>query len=343
MARKIGIVCLGICHTFVKSNADDSDVQNLVPRKPQQGCEKYNSIYHRLSFADRREKCIADSASAACHFSGWSMSGKCESLPLRDSETTAPKNSIDNADKTPLSPLPASSASSPLPSDSASFPTSNSVATTSTTVIDKKVLESAPISSSHADRQTQPELSPTSTTSTSTDSDSDTEMIDTDVENQARKMLQAHVAISAVDSLRSTEAHDMAQEEAFALVMQLLTDPVYPAKVGEFLQYLFAFESVLAPTRDLIHWSLHQHETTEAMQLLCNGQRNYWLRAREGKRYTHMHLVSLVSWWLSDEEVRKETVVPLLTYYVTDRDMVVDVVKASVVDALKEKQTKVMM
>jgi hypothetical protein len=93
--------------------------------------------------------------------------------------------------------------------------------------------------------------------------------------------VNTQLSSAAVDSMKDSQ--EIANDLARSLVMEVLHGKNNTRKLGELLQYTFAYETVLAPTRDLIYWSLATPEVVNNTLWLCKYQRDYWLKD-EGMR-----------------------------------------------------------
>ena len=96
--------------------------------------------------------------------------------------------------------------------------------------------------------------------------------LDTDL---MKHLVQDTLTSSAVDSLR--ESQQLANSIAKSLVLEVLTRTENRGKLGELLQYTFAADTVLTPTRELLYWSLELEHTFKNIVWQVQWHRNYWL------------------------------------------------------------------
>jgi hypothetical protein len=153
----------------------------------------------------------------------------------------------------------------------------------------------------------------------------------------AKQIVVETAVDSAVESLKDSQ--QLANEIAKELILQLLKTKENQGKLGQFLEYIFAYETVLSPTRELVYWSLAGRDCTTNLTILSKRQRDYWLakppraltfdyhlltNTRDyqvsqsmigaGRPYTEANLLWLADWWLRDKESRETTVKPLLDW-----------------------------
>lgn len=145
-------------------------------------------------------------------------------------------------------------------------------------------------------------------------------------------LLNEQISSSAVETLRDSKL--VAQQLAKTIVMDALADAHNQGKFGEFLQYAFAYESILYPTRWLVHWSIHTDNSVANSRVFLKEQLLHWLQDTDRTYGPQKQLVDLCDWWLREERSRVEAVDPLLVWTLRQKDSVKDPLAATVCAAL---------
>ncbi len=123
-------------------------------------------------------------------------------------------------------------------------------------------------------------------------------------------------------------------------MIALLDDNNNPSKFGELLQYMFAYETVVGPTRDLVYWSLNSSDSYRGAKWLATTQRDYWLEG-EGQPYTKHNLVELCEWWLLHPVTRTGTLQPYLEWTIESDDISLHPISTALTTFASSKQAKV--
>jgi hypothetical protein len=148
--------------------------------------------------------------------------------------------------------------------------------------------------------------------------------------NQIKDLLNEQISSTAVDSLRDSQ--QVANEMAKTIIYDVLKDKDTKGKFGELLQFLFAYESVLHPTRWLVYWSLNLDSTMNSIEYQTKWQIDYWAKLDPTLSLKSSLLDSSI-YWLKTSEARKYHIDPLLMWTLQQKT-VVDPVAGIVVDAL---------
>ena len=90
-----------------------------------------------------------------------------------------------------------------------------------------------------------------------------------------RNLVHDTITSQAVDELKRSQ--QMANDLAKSLILEVLKRKENRGKLGELLQYTFAADTVLTPTRELIYWSLELEQTFKNIVWQVQWHRNYWL------------------------------------------------------------------
>jgi hypothetical protein len=117
-------------------------------------------------------------------------------------------------------------------------------------------------------------------------------------------LINDRIASSAVDQLRDSEM--LAQKLAKEVVFDLLNDRHSPERLGTLLKYVFSYESLLQPARDLLYWSLHLPQSYGSI---------YWMSKQSIQQmgqYEKQALASISQQWLLRPETRIHIITPLL-------------------------------
>lgn len=135
----------------------------------------------------------------------------------------------------------------------------------------------------------------------------------------AATTVNEHIQNAAVDSIR--DSHNFLREVARNIVVTALNDPQAAVKLGETLKTIVGYErEMLAPTRDLILWSLRLETTIDYTNALSKLQSRYWTMDPVGREYTLAMLASLAKWWIKVEDHRKGYIHPLIDWCLLSKD-----------------------
>lgn len=156
-----------------------------------------------------------------------------------------------------------------------------------------------------------------------------------------QQLVNEQLKSSASDTLK--ESRDDAEKLAKSLILDASNKPEYRHEFGRVLEYIFSFESVQKPTRDLVWWSVKSPMSMHEIEGQALWWRRYFLNSTfppishrgspgEGFTYTEEQLTTLLAWWLSTPHA-KSVVNPLLIWTLREK-VVVDSVVQIVIDAL---------
>eukprot|EP01039_Chlorochromonas_danica_P008286 gene8286-9136_t len=125
-------------------------------------------------------------------------------------------------------------------------------------------------------------------------------------------LINDQLATTAVDQLRDSQvaAHELAKN----LVIDMLRDKDSPKKLGTLLQYVFKYESLLQPTRDLLYWSLRLPTTYSPIYSQLKYTFNYAESAQQEQ------LAALSKSWLLDPQTKREIIIPLFKWNLEDEE-----------------------
>jgi len=145
-------------------------------------------------------------------------------------------------------------------------------------------------------------------------------------------LVNEQINAAAVDSIRDSQ--DIANEMAKKLILDALSDEKNTAELGKLLQYIFAANSVLVPTRELIYWSIMLPNAMESSLFQARSQRNYWLENKEGRALSRDQLVFIIDWWLRETTSKDLVVKPLLDWTLQQKLITIDPLCNLVVESL---------
>lgn len=148
--------------------------------------------------------------------------------------------------------------------------------------------------------------------------------------SQIKDILNEQISSTAVDSLRDSQL--VANEMAKTIIYDVLREKETKGKFGELLQFLFAYESVLHPTRWLVYWSLNLDTTLDSVVYQTKWQINYWAK-QDPTAFLSSSLLDSSIYWLKSIEARKHHIDPLLLWTLKQKE-IADPVAGIVVDAL---------
>jgi hypothetical protein len=292
----IYLFIIGNCK-YNQSHCDNNTTSNNEDSVSD--CSKYNSIFQRFSWAERRNRCNSD---VNCKFIGSRFTGYCES---NKKEINGEISNITDELKVDLKII------STYEVKENKVDINNDVESkNSSSVIESAYKSDLDLqkSSSYAELISNP-------------SSQNNQRLPIKV--YIGEQINEQITNSAVDSIRDSQ--QQVQELAKSVVLEILTNPTNQSSLGLLLNDMFLYESILAPTRDLIYWSLTFDETIYNSRWQLEWQMHYWLRDNEpiGYRiYTKDNIVSMCAWWLTHTESRTATVVPFLGWYYGDKEIV---------------------
>ena len=156
-----------------------------------------------------------------------------------------------------------------------------------------------------------------------------------------QQLVNEQLKSSASDTLK--ESRDDAEKLAKSLILDACNKTEYRHEFGRVLEYIFSFESVQNPTRDLVWWSVKSPMSMNEIEGQALWWRRYFLSSTfpaisqrgspgEGFNYTKEQLTTLLAWWLPTPHA-KSIVNPLLIWTLREK-VVVDSVVQIVNDAL---------
>jgi hypothetical protein len=151
-------------------------------------------------------------------------------------------------------------------------------------------------------------------------------------------IINQQLTSSAVDQLKDSQ--EIANYFAKSLILEYFQAPESPGQLGEFLQSLFSYDSIITPTRELIYWSLLQSDTRNNINILTKKQLQYWLK-EEGVDYTHKITVDFFDWWLRHPLTCSDTIMPLVTWSLTQQDLAVKPSSVLLTSVIRSKPVKV--
>lgn len=266
-------------------------------------CSKYNTLFQRLSWAERRNRCNSD---VNCKFIGRRFTGYCESNNITKKENNEEISNIEDEIKNDLKIINTYEVKENKVDNNNDIERKTSLSS----IIESTNKLNSNLKKSPSYAELIPNLSP---------------------QNKQRlpikvyigEQINEQITNSAVDSLRDSQQH--VQEVAKSVVLEILTNPNNQSSLGLLLNDMFLYESILAHTRNLIYWSLTFDETIYNSKWQLEWQIHYWLRDNEplGARiYTKDNIVSMSAWWLTHPESRSGTIVPFLDWYYGDKEIV---------------------
>lgn len=129
-------------------------------------------------------------------------------------------------------------------------------------------------------------------------------------------LLNAQLTSTAVDSLKDSE--QMIHLLAENLIVEALKDKSTPKMFGEFMKYIFAYESTLSATRDLLYWALKTPDCYRSIEFLSAWQlKNYF------NTYAPGQLSVAAQAWVVSVPSRRTVICPLLTWTLRQQEFVV--------------------
>lgn len=258
----------------------------------KKSCSKYNSIPERLSWADRKQRC----ASAGCEFKGTSaIMGSCELSIDQLNQILREEMKVIMSQRDQSTTLNSSEQND----NNANINTSETPFSTSST---------------------------TSSTSSATANEQSTQKYNQikdfdSIKSNIQELIHDQITSSAVDQIKDTikDSHIILQQEAKALVLDMLTQPQHPNLFGQILQSIFINENVLSPTREYLYWTLSLPHTINNTNAIAKYQLLYWLNDQEGKVYTDKLLIDFLEWWVCHPLTSPELVVPLISWSLSQK------------------------
>lgn len=177
-----------------------------------------------------------------------------------------------------------------------------------------------------------------------------------EVTTPLRVLVHETLSSSAVDTIRDSQ--QLANELAKVVVLEVLGRKENQNKLGLFLQYIFASDTVLSPSRELIFWSLAFPETFSNLIYCAKWHRNYWIGrsslncwhfddnqitnnnhawdlGQHGDReHIQAAVVKLTAQWLDDPTSRTEVATPLLDWTLQQQEFVISPLAVVIAEAI---------
>ena len=247
---------------------EDPDVSIISP------CDQYNYLTEIYAWPQRRKRCNGESG---CKFEGRSVTGTCRLMTTDEMNEAEQKNEQGNNVGVVIMTTGAS--------DDATTNANGSTITESTK----------------------------SSSGAGGGGDTDTHDIDWDdavlrrypqsgdgaQTPGLRNLVHDTITSQAVDELK--RSHQMANDLAKSLILEVLGRKENRGKLGELLQYTFAADTVLTPTRELIYWSLELEQTFKNIVWQVQWHRNYWLGLSSFDGYQSDVALSIIRGGLESE------------------------------------------
>lgn len=274
---RIGWILFATIGTFRVKSALQAPAQS-DDSKPDE-CRKYNQLFNQLKGFSNKEAC---NNNRGCLYHGFPVVGSCESKGDR----TLPKTAENRHDKT--------TKSNHRDISHEEF---------SRSVRDKDLLDSNQVERvvDSVKRKIYAEI------------------VGEDNVSKDMRPIKILVDVTLVppilDSLK--DSHGLASALSKEIIENILHSPESPPKLGEWLQYIFAYESVRSPTRWLIYWSLSRRDTISLSTSLLKIQMRYWC-VQDGAPTTRSLLLNLTQGWLKYPATQKDLIVPLIEWTVRD-------------------------
>jgi hypothetical protein len=132
---------------------------------------------------------------------------------------------------------------------------------------------------------------------------------------------------SALGSIK--DSHAIATSLGKDIVINILDESESRGKLGEWLQYIFSYESVRGPTRNLIYWSLSQEDMIYTSSTFLRLQMAYWLSKH--MKHSKEQLLLITDNFLKSKQHQSEVILPLLKW-----TFQFEVVQAPIANAIVE-------
>lgn len=148
-------------------------------------------------------------------------------------------------------------------------------------------------------------------------------------------LLHEQLTSSAIDSLR--DSHAIANDLAKKLSLDILKEPETLGKFGQLLGYIFAYESVLYPTRLLIYWSIGTDVAFKNAIIQTKWQIGRWQRTVGPNQVNY-----LVRNLLQNDDIKKLSIKPLIKM-VFEIEAVKQPLTNIIVDVLPHAQVEILL
>lgn len=312
-------------------------------------CELYNSIFNRLSFAERRDRCLSVSG---CRFDGSNIAGTCLSDSSEPTENFKDILSmIDQHQETKQ--VLASMASSAPPidmqkspsisnSDSQSESTSESASKVHIGKSDSKTeseeLKGRKVYDEDGDEEHyQNETEEFAPEINLDDIPGYFERLESSASKRIHVMINEQIAAQASGQLKNSK--EILYDTVKSSILDSLHEKSNAKEFGDILGTILRYDQVQLSTRDLIYWSLATKDVIENMNWLCKQNIQYWI-VGEGKEYSRRNMASLISWWLTHPETPSTVLKPQLDWYFAQPDTL-QILTSTLADTLKSPKTQV--
>lgn len=125
-------------------------------------------------------------------------------------------------------------------------------------------------------------------------------------------LIHDQIVSTAADSIRDSET--VVNQLSKALILDFLTSPTSPEKFGTLLRYVFGYEYLVQPSRELIYWSLRNEHTSNYISKTCKNGATQWIYSQSGPLIStnlrswmqgngYTNISEIVRWGLQQEDI----------------------------------------
>lgn len=307
----------------LKSRCDDTQQNKNENKLINEKCELYNSIFQRLSFAERSNRCAAE---VGCRFDGGSVTGSCVSIIENDQSNDSNTNQT-NENKL-STPILNEQSSNTIPSDSKKNTTSDANIKLSEELCAQEGNEGEIFSIDPEDFTSEVDIK---------DLPGYLEILESTASKKIHGIINEQIAAQASGQLNSSK------EILFDTVKSNILEAFYikenPKLFGEFLGTILGYDQVKDNTRSLIYWSLATNEVLKGTKLISKQNIQYYVIG-DAKEYSRRQMAELLSWWLKHPETPSTVLKPQLDWFVAQPSTIEDF-SSALTSTLKSPTTQV--
>ena len=316
-------------------------------------CEKYNTLYQRLSWHGRKKRCNNDTSNI-CEFQGSSSFGHCVITSNNKNSAENNKNKIIKPEEQIKKEVNITNSDHTVVVQNKSNDTSSSNQPNIPINQKNQVSDNNPVAINN-NKQNPPsqELNSLSQYSNTEARKilQDAMKIDAQINDKLQHLIKIESSIenklqTIINDQLSTSikgAANLAKLEAKEMILSTLQTPENIHKFGHFLHNILGYDSVINSTTELIYWSLFLPSTyNNTLVLLKYNVIDYWLNDIPlGRPYTHQLMIEWIEWWIQDPVTYTDVIAPLIYWTLVEKEMTEIPLKQTLIQAMQSPQIKV--
>ena len=331
MLKPLRLISAGICSSYGVSKfisrceKEDDQQQNInIHHSQKEKCEEYNSIFQRLSFAERSNRCIAE---VGCRFDGGHISGSCLSI-IEDDDNNNIHNNHHHQTIDSKASITTTIKSEGDHHDNHLHIDTDAESDTTEQLNSEEGNESEMYSIDPEDFASEVDLK---------DLPSYLEILESTASKKIHGIINEQIAAQASGQLNSSK------EILFDTVKSSILDSFYvkenPKLFGELLETILGYDQVRDNTRALVYWSIQTDDVIKNSKSLSKHNIQYFVTG-EAKEISRRQVAELFSWFLKHPDTPATVLKPQLDWYVA-QSSTTDSLSSALASTLKATATQV--